>query len=418
MTEKAKKHVVSVLQLAVGFGIVFLLLHGIHKGYNLVEFQIEEATVPPECTYTHEGDVAREFIVLEAVERGTLLQTLYAGGDVEGLPESGTLELTDGGGPPSLRWTAQTSRRYGLPLLAESFRRAASNAEFMVCALLAALLCLVVCALRWKVLLDAQGMVLPFRRVFVLFFIGHFFNVLMPGAVGGDLVKAYYVAGEARHKRTEAVSTVFIDRIIGLLALIGLCAVVMIVRLPFFLSYPETKAALIFNAVLLVGAVVGLIIVFRRNVFEQWRLFRMLEERTALGGIISRVYSAFHVCMNRPAVLVKTLIYSVINHVMLIISAFFIGQALEITISFTDYVTVFPIINAVGAIPISPGGLGTREVAAKFLLGTMGVAAITAVPLSLLQYAALMSWSLGGGVVYLAYSRKRGSAKEIVAEEE
>ena len=413
-----KKRAVSMLQLGVGIGIVFVLLNGIHNGYHLVEFRIGEATVPPECTYAYGDEPAWEFIALEPIEHGTVLKTLSSGQDTERLPETGRLNIVKGDGPPTLDWTSRESRRYGLPLLTESFLRAASNARFIVCALLACLLCLTACTLRWKALLDAQGMMLPFWRVFVLYFIGHFFNVLMPGAVGGDLVKAYYVAKEAHHKRTEAVSTVLIDRVIGLLALIGLCAVIMVIRLPFFLKYPETKAALVFNAALLGGAVAGLCVVFRRNVFEQWKLFRRLEERTALGGIISRVYGAFHLCMNRPSVLFKTLVYSIVNHVTLIVSAFFIGQSLEVAIPFSDYVTVFPIVNAVGAIPITPGGLGTREVAAKFLLGTVGVPAVTAVPLSLLQYAALMSWSLVGGVIYFVYSQKRGRAKEIVAAEE
>lgn len=413
-----KKRLLSLVPMCVGIGIVFILLHGIHRGYYRVEFQIREATVPPECTYAYGEHPVQEFIALDPIEQGTVLATLTSAGDMDGIPETGTLTLVKGSGPPTLEWTSRTSRRYGLPLLAASFQRAASNVEFIVCALLSSLLCLTVCALRWKVLLDAQGMVLSFWRVFALFFIGHFFNVMMPGSVGGDLVKAYYVAREAQHKRTEAVSTVFIDRVIGLLALVGLCAVIMVVRLPFFLSFPETKAALVFNAALLGGSVVGLFVVFRRNVFEQWGFFRRLEERTALGGIISRVYSAFRLCMNRPVVLFKTLVYSLINHVTLIVSAFFIGQALEVTSPFSDYLTVFPIINAVAAIPITPGGLGTREVATKFLLGTVGVPEITAVPLSLLLYAALMGWSLLGGVIYIVYSQKRGKAKQIVAAEE
>ena len=43
-----------------------------------------------------------------------------------------------------------------------------------------------------------------------------FFNAFLLGSTGGDLLKAYYAARETHHKKTEAVVTVFVDRIIGL----------------------------------------------------------------------------------------------------------------------------------------------------------------------------------------------------------
>ena len=45
-------------------------------------------------------------------------------------------------------------------------------------------------------------------------------TLFMPGSVGGDLVKAYYVTKDAANKRPQAVMTIFLDRFIGLLGLL------------------------------------------------------------------------------------------------------------------------------------------------------------------------------------------------------
>jgi uncharacterized membrane protein YbhN (UPF0104 family) len=72
-----------------------------------------------------------------------------------------------------------------------------------------------------------------------------------------------------------------------------------------------------------------------------------------------------------------------------------------------DYLSLGPTINAVGALPITPGGLGLRELAAVTYLGIVGVPAVKAMPLSLMLYATMLFWSLFGGVVFMLSSGKK-----------
>jgi uncharacterized protein (TIRG00374 family) len=247
-----------------------------------------------------------------------------------------------------------------------------------------------------------------FSRALVLYFIGHFFSLFMPGATSGDLIKAIYVARETPDRKTEVVSTVFIDRIIGLFGLIILTVVIMVARLNFFLSYKETKVALVFNLILLVITLAGSFIVFKRNLLEKWSFFSKLEERTKLGKIITKAYNALHVCINCPGVLKKTLVLSFINHIVFIGVAFFIGLSLEIRLRYFDYLTVFPVINAVAALPITPGGLGVREGAVIFLFGALNIPSATALALSLLVYLSTLFWALIGGFVYIVFVYQTG----------
>ena len=258
------------------------------------------------------------------------------------------------------------------------------------------------------VLLRAQGFHFSFRRMLGLYFVGQFFNSFLPGGLSGDLVKAYYVVGETEEKKAEAVATVFIDRVIGLLALVLLTVVVMCLRLRFFLDDPRMRVALIVNAALLAGAVGTLLVVFRKNILERWRIFRWIEEHTPAGDMITRVYTAFHLCLNRPSVLVQTLLLSFANHMMLILcTTLCLGAALGIKMNVLDYLSVFPVINAVAAIPVTPGGLGTREGITIYLLGALDVPEAKAMVLSLLLYITMLLWSLVGGIVYMFYPRGR-----------
>ena len=85
-------------------------------------------------------------------------------------------------------------------------------------------------AYRWRMLLAVQDVHITFGESLRLTYIGWFFNNWMPGATGGDFVKAYYIAQQT-HKKTEAVTVVFLDRIIGLVAMCMMGAAAVAVSL-------------------------------------------------------------------------------------------------------------------------------------------------------------------------------------------
>jgi uncharacterized membrane protein YbhN (UPF0104 family) len=88
-----------------------------------------------------------------------------------------------------------------------------------------------------------------------------------------------------------------------------------------------------------------------------------------------------------------------------------------VRLPFVDFLTAFPVINAVAAIPLTPGGLGTREATAKAVLNhVFGVAEADALLLSLLVYGSVLVWSLFGGIVYMASGFRGRPATDIMRE--
>jgi uncharacterized protein (TIRG00374 family) len=267
---------------------------------------------------------------------------------------------------------------------------------------------------RWSLILRALGHELPTGKLAVLFLVGQFFNALLLGATGGDLVKAYYAATETRHRRTEIITTVFIDRIMGLLALVLLTITVMLVRLRFFLSIPAMRMTFFIYGTLLVASVALMFLVFRRDLFQHWPILATLEGRTRIGASLGRVYRAFRFCISHRALLLETQVLSLGNHLCAVTCAFYVGMAMGIHLGFKDYAAAFLVINAISSIPITPSGLGTRETACILLLGPLGVTGPRAISLSLTIYAVVLAWSLIGGIAYVFYSARRGRVKEFL----
>ena len=74
-------------------------------------------------------------------------------------------------------------------------------------------------ATRWLVLLRVQNIHIPWVRLVRLLMIGIFFNQVMPGGTGGDVVKIFYLLKETPNKKTQALLAVLMDRPIGLIGL-------------------------------------------------------------------------------------------------------------------------------------------------------------------------------------------------------
>ena len=81
---------------------------------------------------------------------------------------------------------------------------------------------------RLQILLRAQGVLLGYLRTLKYVNIGLFFNVMLPGGAGGDVLKIYYVAREAPDRKPEIITAVLLDRCMGLVAVVTIAACALI----------------------------------------------------------------------------------------------------------------------------------------------------------------------------------------------
>ncbi len=270
----------------------------------------------------------------------------------------------------------------------------------------------VIIAVRWWMLLRSQSIYIDVLAAVRLFFLGLFYNNLMLGAVGGDLLKAWYVTKHT-HRRLEGVLSVFVDRGIGLAGtlLIAFFTYLTFVRgqiaartgareagPPGWLSQHGGVIAL--WATVAVGATLVIVLVHPAG----RGAFVLGAEKARLKGfsLLRRVKDAVVVYCSRPWTLLGAMILTLVGQSIVIVAFWLLGRNLGIEAGLRYYFVAFPIGWVVGAIPISPAGLGTTEAATIGLLCRLtGAPAEKVLVLVLCQRFIWVLSSLPGGLVHL-----------------
>ena len=312
------------------------------------------------------------------------------------------------------RWAPLLRLLLGLALIAflihtvglDSFRSALAPARahlaWMAAALALTFAALFAGVVRWHVLLRRMGLPTPFSRTFRGYFIGQFFNAFLFGACGGDLARAVFAAHDHPDRRAEAVTSVFLDRAIGLFVTLLFGCGMLLARFPRVAGSAAARPAIWLMAVFPLAAAACIALFFTRNLFERLPWLRRLEERGRTGQLLRRAYDAVFLFRQNLRHLRWPAILSIANLLLLAAATAVLARALEMRLAFLDLLVVFPIATVLAAIPLTPGSLGVRETLYVQLLQPSGIAAGPALMLSLLGYLAGTFWSLTGAAPLLA----------------
>jgi len=256
---------------------------------------------------------------------------------------------------------------------------------------------------RWYWLLKSRGFMVSFGQTFVLYLIGVFFNYALPSSVGGDVVKAYYLAREQKNRRVEAVLSVLIDRVLGLYSLLMLSLISVVWDFEFVQSNPQIRWMAFLCGVLAFVMSVCLLIGFSTRIDRALRITQTLRKIPKFHKIVE-VFEAMQMFGKQRSAIFLSILVSLVAQTVSIIFFAFVGSALGAHISFPAYMFCVPIGFVAMALPIAPAGVGVGQVAFLFLFhayakdsGDVGASAITAFQL------ALLVWGLVGAIFYVRY---------------
>ncbi|MCA9588835.1 MAG: flippase-like domain-containing protein [Myxococcales bacterium] len=229
--------------------------------------------------------------------------------------------------------------------------------------------------LRWRVLLTLAGAHPKLSRVFSLQLVALFFNVVIPGNVGGDVLKALYVArNEDADKRAPILVVVFVERMLGLSGLVALALFVTAVRFPTLWSTPSLRPLVMSVGLLGFGFVLvpALIVLLMRRFGE--RIEARLDGPSRLAGLARKLVQAFRLMATRPGPLVGGMLISILMHGITV--AWFALLAREIegqAASFSAVATIYPLGVLTMILPISPAGVGVGHAAFEKLFAMIGL---------------------------------------------
>jgi uncharacterized membrane protein YbhN (UPF0104 family) len=296
------------------------------------------------------------------------------------------------------------------------------HAEFLLGAVLCYSAALVLTLLRWYVLVRAQD--LPFRvpDALRLGLIGFFFNTFLPGSVGGDIIKAAALARE-QSRRTVAVATVIMDRVIALWGLFWFMAVL---GGAFWLSGSlegpggeQSKTIIEGAAAVVAVSLVGWLLLGLLPPHRAERFAGRLARLPKVGGSAAEFWRAVWMYRCRQRSVAAALLISWVGFVGFV-GAFYCstrtlwdGDAANPIPTFTQHFLLVPIGLIIMAMPLFPGGAGIGELGFGGLYAWFGCRAASGVLGSLVQR--VISWLLGC-VGYGVYLRMRAGLKTAAAE--
>jgi len=225
---------------------------------------------------------------------------------------------------------------------------------------------------RWFLLVRGLELDFHLRDAFRLGSLGYMFNQVSPGSVGGDLLKAVFIAREQHGKRTEAVATVLIDRAIGLYAMILVASI--------GLAFADEAAAAsetfqtIQTVVWSTAVVATLGIVWAMSPLAVGERVRSLADQVpVVGHTIHRLLDATEVYRRRKRYLMAAFFIALVTHYMVITGFWLISHGLPVYApSFSENASIVPVGLVIGTLPLTPGGLGTLEAGLEFLFTTVG----------------------------------------------
>ena len=238
-----------------------------------------------------------------------------------------------------------------------------------------------VSSFRWQLLLTDRFNV---GRLYSLYLVGSFFNIFLPGIVGGDAVKVYYLY-KGTGKGTQALGSVFMDRYTGFVALVTLG----LVAYPFGISHFGDSWL-----VWLLPLIAGFFFVASALIFGM-----------RLGGgrlkKLASFYDYFHQYMGQKEIFFKAVGLSVIVQGLAMLAVYILSSGFGLGVPFLAYIVFMPIITTLSSVPLSISGLGVREAAFVLLLSSMGVSQEAAMALSFAWFISMATASMVGLIEYL-----------------
>lgn len=252
--------------------------------------------------------------------------------------------------------------------------------------------------LRWVLLLRASGIAISVRSASRLFLVSSFVGSFLPAGVGGDVARAYGLAREST-TGSEALASVAVDRILGVLALVSIGMIGVIAWTPDESGDWRLPAAV----AVIAGACVAAFWA------DQW--IRWVVPAGRHGGSITRrvlrLSDAVSRYRHRRGVLAHVMAWSLVVQLLRVTQAYLLGLGLGMTVPFGYFLLFMPVGLLVLLLPISISGFGLPQGVIVWLLRPAGVDDSVAFALSTLVVLTGLAGNLPGLWLWLRPPQER-----------
>lgn len=222
---------------------------------------------------------------------------------------------------------------------------------------------------RWRLLLDAVGVRLPFSRVYRMVAGSIVANLVMPGANGGDALKIALVA-TATPDRAKAIATLLLDRIIGL------CGLLLIGALAGAISWGTAPEG-VRTMTLVAGGLGGLGLLGLMWLQSRWSLPsapRGTRLPEGLDRLVTQLGEGRSALRGRPAAVPLALLLAACGQMFNIGAFYLMTRAFRIDEgTLASFFVLVPFAFLSTAVPLPLGALGVAEGFSNQLFSWCGI---------------------------------------------
>ncbi|MCM8539679.1 MAG: flippase-like domain-containing protein [Lentisphaeraceae bacterium] len=261
---------------------------------------------------------------------------------------------------------------------------------------------------RWFFLLKMQNIALSFSESLILHMSGFFFNTTTPGAVSGDVVKMATVMKRDPDNRIPAIMTIFMDRLIGLFALIILTLILVIPSYDFIFTEGSRELKLAV-AIVAIASICGILFIGGWLIRERIcalpiisKIIRWLENKSPKIFIaFQQVFDTVDTYKKHWKKCLYLLSISIVSHTFLGLSFYIVGLSLGISANPLLFILSIQISNALSSVLPLPGGLGIRDAVGKSFLVALKCTETQAASTPLMYTAIILFWAVIGSFFFL-----------------
>jgi len=252
---------------------------------------------------------------------------------------------------------------------------------------------------KWNLLIRVRKVMVSFGRLFLINSIGTFLGLFLPSSVGTDVVRSYYLV-KNNDEKSVSISSVFVDRVLGLFALliIGVVAV-------FFAGDIISKFNIKFYVItLLVIAVISFYLFQKDWVVNYLKKIQNLTKHKKIFEYGIKLHDSILEYKKYPKTLWLTFFITLLVQVTRVLTYYYIALAFNIDIPLVYFFLFVPLIMIVIMLPISIGGLGLREGAFVGFFTLVGMSMDDAIIISFINsFLDMLNTVVLGGGGYLFY---------------
>jgi uncharacterized protein (TIRG00374 family) len=221
---------------------------------------------------------------------------------------------------------------------------------------------------RWYVVVRLQGLPFRLRDALRIGFIANAVDSVVPGQVGGDVVKATALCREPSSP-TQAIASVIFDRMLGVLGLIVLAAVMGAWNWP--ASGPAVRRLIAMVWLALAVGLAGFSTLFVPGLLQPLR--RLGAGRPRVMKILDEMHAVSQAYRHRKASVVLGLAMATLNHALFALAFFAVSKALlPDPPTMLQHLQMVPLVSFTALAPLPFGALGLGEQVSDELFQMIG----------------------------------------------